>query len=158
MRTTRFLPLSRAPASADASVLCLAVTVQPGEASDLSGAVLAHLAVSGRGAGTLILAVDGDIDDDCLRSVCALHEGLRARGIRFRLVAETRQLAAPAADTTVAALPVHPSLRCAVLAACAALPGPGLVNAQVHAAMSAPVEELRLAPCQDEWDASSEVA
>ncbi|MGH3282587.1 MAG: hypothetical protein ACRDNW_26115 [Trebonia sp.] len=144
MRTTRFLPLARAKASAEASVLCMAVTVQASEAGDLSSAVLARLAESGRDTGTLVLAIDGDIDASCLQTVCALHAGLRARGIQFRLVAGAPELVTSAAGTTVTALEVHSSLRSAVLTACAALPGPGLVNAQVRAALSAPVEQLSL--------------
>jgi hypothetical protein len=158
VRTTRFLPLSRAKARAEASVLCMAVTVQPSEAGDLRSAVLARLAESGRDTGTLVLAIDGDIDASCLQTVCALHEGLRARGIQFRLVTGTQDLMTSASDATVSALEIHSSLRSAVLTACAALPGPGLMNAQVRAALSAPVEQLSLAPGEDEWEASSEVA
>jgi hypothetical protein len=152
MRSYRFLPLSRA----EAPVLCLTATVRPGGANDLSGALLARLAESARDVGTVVLAPDGDIDTTCLQAVCALHERLRASGIQLRLVAgkqeQAQQLRASSVSETVTALPVHPSLRSAVLAACAALAGPGLVNARVRAALSAPVEQLRLG--HDGWDVS----
>ncbi len=160
MRITRFLPLSRTEAGAAASVLCLAATVGPGTAGDLGGAVLARLAGSAGDVGTVVLAPDGDIDAACLEGMSALHEELRARGIQLYLVIgtpETAQLLrTPAAGPTVTPLAVHPSLRSAVLAACAALPGPGLVNAQIRAALSAPVERLCLAP--DQAHAASAVA
>jgi hypothetical protein len=155
----RILSLSRAEASAAASVLCLAATVRRGSASDLPGAVLARLAESARDVGTVVLAPDGDIDTGCLAAICALHEGLRARGIQLRLVSGTpetaQQLRTSAVSTTVTALAVHPTVRSAVLTAYAALPGPGLVNAQVRAALSAPVEQLCLD--QDEAKAAPDV-
>jgi hypothetical protein len=160
VRRTRFLPVARAKARRQTSVVCLAATVTPGKAEELSNAVLARLAGSGPDAGTVVLALDGDIDSGCLQTVCTLHEGLQERGIRFRVVIgaqeAAQELRASAVSATVTALEVHPCLRSAVLAACAALPGPGLVNAQVRAALSTPVEHLHLA--RDEWDSASEVA
>jgi hypothetical protein len=159
MCITRFLPLSRTEAGAAASVLCLAATVAPETAGDLGGAVLARLAGSGCEVGTVVLVPDGDIDAAGLETMCTLHERLRARGIRLYLVIgtpETAQLLRTStAGTTVTALAVHPSLRSAVLAACAALPGPGLVNAQIRAVLSAPVE--RLCPAPDQAHAAAAV-
>ncbi len=147
MRSPRFLPPPGA-ASPKAPVLCLAATLQPGQASDLSGAVLARLAESGYGAETVVLALDGDIDADRLKAVCSLHECLRAHGTRLRLVIEANEAAgqpqAPAASEAAAPLMIHPSLRSAVLAAYAALPGPGLVDAQVRTALSVPAERVHL--------------
>jgi hypothetical protein len=145
MRSSPFPPQARP----EAAVLCLAATIWPGgRANDLSGAVLARLDESVSGVGAVVLAPDGDIDTTCLRAICVLHERLRARGIQLRLVTTTqeqaKQLLTSAVNGTVTSLAVHPSLRSAVLAACAALPGPGLVNAGVRAALSAPVEQLRL--------------
>jgi hypothetical protein len=41
---------------------------------------------------------------------------------------------------------IHPSLRAAVLASYAALPGPGLVTTDVRAALTEPAESLSLGP------------
>ena len=139
--------------STEAAVLCLEATLKPGGAAGVNRAVLAHLAESAQPAGTVILALDGDVNEGCLEALRPLDGALRARGIGLRLVMTTPGTApgtgapcpgAPAMSAGAASPPVHGSMRTAVLAVYAGLPGPGLVNAQVRAALSAPVEYLRL--------------
>ncbi|MGH3170046.1 MAG: hypothetical protein ACRDN0_29705, partial [Trebonia sp.] len=152
-RRKRFLSLSREETGPAASVLCLVATLRPGMASHLCGAVLARLAESADDVGTVVLAPEGDIDTGCLASMCVLHESLHARGIQLRLVIGTQEMtekfrASAVTVTAATATPapaVHPSLRAAMLAAFAALPGPGLVNSRVRASLAPPVEELCLA-------------
>lgn len=142
------LSLSREETSSAAAVLCLVVTLRPGMAGHLCAAVLERLAESADDVGTVVLAPEGDIDAGCLRSICVLHESLHARGVQLRLVIETPEMTEKfraSAATATAAPAVHPSLRAAVLAAFAALPGPGLVNSRVRASLAPPVEELCLA-------------
>ncbi len=145
MRSSRFLPPPRGAAGTGAPVLCLAATCTADRASELSGAVLARLARSGHRAQTVVLALDGDIDAGCLRAMRALDECLHASGTRLRLVIEASDAArqSPSAGgEPFPSLTIHPSVRSAVLAGYAAIHGPGLVNAEVRAVLSAPAERV----------------
>jgi len=143
----RFLAPPSAGASPEAVMLRLTATVEPGQAGDLASTVLARAARPGAGASTIVLVLDGTVDSDCLEALALLQDRLRALGTCLRLVIGPRgsgQPREPAASTSVTSLAIHPSLRSAVLAVFAARLGPGLVTAQVRAALSAPAEPLHV--------------
>lgn len=148
MRKPLFLVQSRAEGTSEASVLCLAATAEPGRADDVTSAVLAR-ATSGVPGGTVVLALDGAVDADCLEALCSLQERLHALGMCLRLAVgpdePRRQLRKEAASRPVTSLAIHPTLRSALLATYAACLGPGVVTAQVRAALAVPAELLQAA-------------
>ena len=148
MRKPLFLVQSRAEGTSEASVLCLAATAEPGRADDVTSAVLAR-ATSGVPGGTVVLALDGAVDADCLEALCSLQERLHALGMCLRLAVgpdePRRQLRKEAASRPVTSLAIHPTLRSALLATYAAYLGPGVVTAQVRAALAVPAEPLQAA-------------
>jgi hypothetical protein len=129
--------------------LCLAATVGPRQFGDLASAVLARTAAGpGPQAGTvvLVLVLDGDIDAGWPEALGLLGQRLSALGTCLRLVITPQGAARQLRGEASASLAIHPNLRSAMLAAYAARLGPGLVTAQVRAALSAPAEPLRLRP------------
>ena len=149
MRKPLFLVQSRAEGTSEASVLCLAATAEPGRTDDVTSAVLARAATSGVPGGTVVLALDGAVDADCLEALCSLQERLHALGMCLRLAVgpdePRRQLRKEAASRPVTSLAIHPTLRSALLATYAAYLGPGVVTAQVRAALAVPAEPLQAA-------------
>jgi hypothetical protein len=88
----------------------------------------------------LDLAGSAGADGNDCAALRWLQEQLAAAGSRLWLAAAPCAVAAPLAEHGVAGL--HPSRRAAVLALFAALPGPGVVTAEVRAALAAPPEPL----------------
>ena len=149
MRNPLFLARSRAEGTSEASVLCLAATAEPGRADDVTSAVLARAGTLGVRGGTVVLALDGAIEPDCLEALCSLQERLRSLGMCLRLAVgpdePRRQLRKEAASRPVTPLAIHPTLRSALLASYAACLGPGVVTARVRAALAVPAEPLQAA-------------
>jgi hypothetical protein len=145
-----FLAQSRAEGPSEASVLCLAATAEVGRADDVTNAVLARAATSRVPGGTVVLALDGTVDADCLEALCSLQERLRALGMCLRLAVgpdePRRRLRKEAASGPATSLAIHPTLRSALLATYASCLGPGVVTAQVRAALAVPAEPLQAAP------------
>jgi hypothetical protein len=155
VRKPRFLAPSTAAGTSEALVLCLAATVQRGQTDDVTSTVLARAAESGAREGTVVLALDGAVDAECLQSLCSLQDRLRALGMCLRLaICPEEPGRQPRKQTAMRAtsLAIHPTLRSALLATYAARLGPGLVTAQVRAALSVPAEPLqvRVPFCDDE--------
>ena len=156
VRKPQFLALSRTEGAPEGFVLCLAATVEPGQADDLTSTVLARAAECRAWGGTVVLALDGAVDAGCLEALCCLQEGLRTLGMCLRLAISPeeprRQLRRVAGSLPVTSLAIHPTLRSALLATYATRLGPGLVTAQVRAALSAPAEPLQVRDrfCDDE--------
>jgi hypothetical protein len=133
-------------------ILRLSGAAPPGQAGMLATAVLARLADYGT-AATVVLELEGarEIDAAGREALCFLHAALRARGSSLRVVVAARHARealcgggpGPSAD----GLAVHPSMRSAVLAAYAELPGPGLVDAGVLADLAEPPEPLHRTAC-----------
>jgi anti-anti-sigma regulatory factor len=125
--------------------LRLSGAVRPGLAGELAAAVLARAAECG-GAATVVLELAGtaEIDAAGRAALCSLHSELRALGTSLRLVVTDR---AAREALRGGGLAVHPSMRCAVLAAYAELPGPGLVTPGVRAALAEPPEPLGRGAC-----------
>lgn len=150
MQKPLFLAQSRAEGTSEASVLCLAATAEVGRADEVTSAVLARAATSGVPGGTVVLALDGAVDADCLEALCSLQERLRALGMCLRLAVgpdePRRQLRKEGASRPVTSLAIHPTLRSALLATYAACLGPGVVTAQVRAALAVPAEPLQATP------------
>ena len=126
----------------------LAVSVSPGQAAGLVSAVKARVEAEGHTIGTVIVILREDgTRDGMLRAVLSeLDDELRHRGFRFRLVTREADLRQQMADLGQGAaagrLAVHETLRSAVLASYAELPGPGLVTSAVRTALVAHAEPL----------------
>lgn len=150
MRKPLFLAQSRAEDTSEASVLCLAATAEPGRADDVTSAVLARAATSEVSRGTVVLALDGAVDTDCLEALCSLQERLRALGMCLRVAVgpdePRRQLRKEEVSRPVTSLAIHPTLRSALLATYAAHLGPGVVTAPVRAALAVSAEPLQAVP------------
>ena len=127
-------------------VLRLACTLTGDRAGGLTEAVLARLAGPGQRAGTVVLELDGaGLDDDARAALCALRAVLRRGGTDLRLVVTSRAARdglAAAAEHRIGPEWVHDCARAAMLAAFAKVPGPGLVDAAVRAALAAPPDTL----------------
>jgi anti-anti-sigma regulatory factor len=138
------------PARSHVPVLGLTSTLQPGEAGLLTDRVLARVLGGGQvGTVVLDLTTADDIDADGCTALHALHESLRSIGTQLRVVAHGAvrdRLRAAGLTQRLGRGAIHPSLRAAVLASYAALPGPGLVTTDVRAALTEPAESLRLGP------------
>jgi len=142
----RAAPASPAVRRSPVPVLRLACTLTAGRAGGLAEAVLARLAGSGQRAGTVVLELDGaGLDDDARAALCALRALLLRGGTDLRLVVTSREARnglAAAADHRIGPEGVHDCARAAMLAAFAKVPGPGLVDAAVRAALAAPADTL----------------
>lgn len=158
---TRALTLEHVGAPA---VLRLRITLAPGLAEVLAEAVLARVLAGNRAVGTLVLdlGTGAEIDAATCDALHALDDRLRALGTRLRLVTGSAQVRDRLRDSglnhRLGSEAIHPSLRAAVLASYAGLPGPGLVTAEIRAAMAAPAEPLGQPPrcfTPRGWGASS---
>jgi hypothetical protein len=165
---TRFLPLPVTPAAPGWAALArlgtpapapqaaarwiplvrLACTLAAGQGSVLASAVLARVTRPGQQVGTVVLdlGTGACIDDQAREALCSLRAALRRQGTSLRLVIASPSVraalstAGPAGRISPDML--HPTLRAAVLATYAGLPGPGLATAQVRAALAMPAEQL----------------
>lgn len=126
----------------------LALTLAHGEGGRLARAVVARVAGSRFPVGTVVLALQNTapIDEEGRETLGAVAGGLAELGVKLRLA-----IAAPGVRKLwqeqskghlAGVLPVHPSLRCAVLASYAALPGPGLVTGSVRSDLAQPAEHV----------------
>ena len=127
-------------------VLRLTCTLAGDQIDGLVPAVLARLA-GFRRVGTVVLELDSGAELDCRarQALCGLQALLDRRGTDLRLVITTRQTRddlAAAAEHRIGPDVVHDSPRAAMLAAYALLPGPGLVDAGMRAALAAPPATL----------------
>jgi hypothetical protein len=132
----------------DVSWLGFSCPLAPGQARPAVRAALDRVLSAGAPVDTVILDLTGatGIEDDDCASLCWLHERLQPLGARLWLAAIPRPLADRFREHGVTGVlgagAIHPSRRAAVLAAFAALPGPGLVTSQVRAALMVPPEAL----------------
>lgn len=127
-------------------VLRLACTLTGDRIDGLAPAVLARLA-GFRRVGTVVLELDGGTELDCQarQALCGLWALLQRRGTDLRLVIVSRQARdglAGATEHPIGADVLHDSARAAILAAYAQVPGPGLVDAVIRAALAAPPDTL----------------
>jgi hypothetical protein len=128
-------------------VLRLAATLAAGQGSGLASAVLAQVA-SGGLVGTVVLELENitAIDDDGRDALHGLGRGLAGLGVRLRLAIVSPQVRrlwlADSRMHRAEPIPVHPNLRCAVLACYAMLPGPGLVTDAVRADLERPAQRV----------------
>ena len=133
-------------------LLRLGLTLEAGQAGALTEVVLARVLSCRRGVETVVLDLGpgADLDASTCEALHALHDRLRALSTRLWLVAaagHTRERLRDSGLThRLGSGAIHPSLRAAVLATYAAMPGPGLVTEDVRAALAAPAEPLRLLP------------
>jgi MFS superfamily sulfate permease-like transporter len=151
LRTARRARRSTAGASSGPTgILCLglSMTLENGRAHRLVDAVLDRVSGSALTVGTVVLDLraDADPDADSRAALLSLHRKLASMGTRLRIATASRPLASRLRE---AGFPqqlgpdaIHDSVRSAVLATYAALPGPGLVTAQVRAALDNPVEAV----------------
>lgn len=143
-------PVPRSPAHLP--ILALACTLEPGQATPVIGAVLTRVLAEPRPPGTVILDLGTATDLDACGgdALDGLLERLTGLGIRFRLASASAKVRAQLADTGLAShlgrSGIQPSLRAAVLAVYAALPGPGLVTPEIRAALVTPAEPVGPAP------------
>lgn len=137
------------------TVLRLAAVLEPAVAELLTEAVLARVLACGRDVGTVVLDLGPgtEIEAESCAALHALHDCLRRLGTRLRLAAASAQARELFRSTglthQLGAGAIHPSLRSAVLATYAELPGPGLVTGDVRAALAKPAHPLALAPPAD---------
>jgi hypothetical protein len=130
-------------AGGGAQVLRLAATVAPGRAGEVALAVADRAAQAGAAVIVLDLGQSSDLGAGERSELCALRDTLRAGGRRLRLVAAAREARRElAGQGPQEPLDVHPTLRSAVLATYAELPGPGLVVGSIKAELEVPAEPL----------------
>jgi MFS superfamily sulfate permease-like transporter len=136
--------------AATAEILCLglSISLKTGQIHRLADTICDRVLGSARAVGTVILDLraDAGIDADSRAALLSLHRRLASMGTRLRIAAACRQLAAHLREDDLqrhlGADAIHDSVRSAVLATYASLPGPGLVTAQVRAALDTPVESV----------------
>lgn len=147
LRLSRFNP-ARPPAPGY-PVLHLTVAPAAGQAGEVASTVLARVASCGGEVGAVILTLEVDPPPSSVpcEALYALGRGLRESCIRLHLVISDRdalesveQYSPKGMESPLAA---HPSLRSAVLASYAELPGPALVTAAIRAALVTPAEPLQ---------------
>ena len=139
-----------APAPAPVPVPCLGLSAPVGArpAEAIVGAVLRRVGGAAGGVATVVLDM-GEATEvspaDCA-ALLALHRRLASAGTRLRLAgagpAAWHCLQAGGVVEALGPAAGHPTLRSAVLAACADQPGPALCTAQVRALLAAPAEPL----------------
>ena len=128
----------------------VAMTAVPGQSKELAGAVTACVAAEGAEVGTIIVIVRGQGDRDAALpgALRALDGELHQAGIRLRLVTADshlrRQLAEPGGPGAAGPLDVHATLRTALLASYAELPGPGVVTSSVRTALARQAEAVAI--------------
>jgi hypothetical protein len=132
--------------------LGLSISLAGGQTERLADSIVDRVLSCGRPVGTVVLDVGSasGIDADSHAALLALHHRLRSLGTQLRIAAASHQLAGrlgqaggpgePGLPEYLSPDAIHDSFRSAVLAAYAALPGPGLVTAQVRAALDTPLE------------------
>ena len=136
------------PSPAHLPILALACTLEPEQATPVIGAVLTRVLAERRPLGTVILdlGTGTDLDDCGAEALQCLLDRLAGCGIRFRLASASAKVRAQLADAGLAGClgraGLQPSLRAAVLAVYAALPGPGLVTPEIRAALATPAEPV----------------
>jgi MFS superfamily sulfate permease-like transporter len=136
--------------TATAEILCLglSISLETGPIHRLADTICDRVLGSARPVGTVILDLraGADIDADSRAALLSLHRRLASMGTRLRIATACRQLAARLREDDLprhlGADAIHDSVRSAVLATYAALPGPGLVTAHVRAALDIPVEAV----------------
>ncbi len=138
----RTAPVPSARPRSPLPVLRLTGTLAGDQADSLVPAVLARVA-GFRRVGTVVLELDNAAVLDCRarQALCGLRSLLERRGTYLRLVITSRQARddlATAAEHRIGPDVVHDSARAAMLAAYAQVPGPGLVDAGMRAALAAP--------------------
>jgi hypothetical protein len=128
--------------------LGLSISLATGQTHRLADSIVDRVLSCAGPVGTVVLDVRAasDIDADSRVALLSLHGRLRSVGTQLRIATASHQLAVRLRE---AGLPqqlspdaIHDSFRSAVLAAYAALPGPGLVTAQVRAALDTPLERV----------------
>jgi MFS superfamily sulfate permease-like transporter len=136
--------------TAAAEILCLglSISLEAGQIHRLADTICDRVLGSTRPVGTVVLDLraGADIDADSRTALLSLHRRLASMGTRLRIATACRQLAARLREDDLprhlGADAIHDSVRSAVLATYAALPGPGLVTAQIRAALDIPVEAV----------------
>jgi hypothetical protein len=132
----------------------LHLTVAPAadQAREVAGTVMARVASCGGEVGAVILTLEGNPHPSSMpcEELCALGRRLQQSRIRLYLVISARDarqnIERYRPEDMESPLAVHPTLRSAVLASYAALPGPGLVTAAIRAALITPAEPLESRP------------
>jgi MFS superfamily sulfate permease-like transporter len=128
--------------------LGLSISLATGQTQRLADSIVDRVLSCAGPVGTVVLDVRtaSDIDAGSRAALLALHGRLGSLGTQLRIATASHQLAVRLRQV---GLPeqlspdaIHDSFRSAVLAAYAALPGPGLVTAQVRAALDTPVEPV----------------
>lgn len=128
--------------------LSLSCSLAPGRAWPAASAALARVLGSSPPPRVVILELTvAELDSDAAAALGWLRDRLRRAGSRLWLAAASgpacQQLQRAGAADWLGPDAVHHSLRAAVLAVHAALPGPGLVTADLRAALATPAEPLR---------------
>ena len=135
-------------------IVCLRLTCQlsSGTAADVVQAVIDRVHAAGPPPCIVVLDLrhTGAIDDDARRALQTLHDVLAQSQSRLRLAhpaAEARAtLAIDGPLGTISPEDVHGSLRQALLAAYASLPGPALVTSATRRLLTEPPESLSPLP------------
>ena len=147
MRFSWFRPAR--PSAPEYQVLQLTVAPATDQAGETASKVMARLASCGDAVGAVILTLEGDLHPSSMprEALYALGCGLQASSIRLHVVIGARDarqsLEQCRLDGTESPLAVHPTLRSAVLASYAELPGPALVTAAVRAALVTPAAQVQ---------------
>jgi hypothetical protein len=139
-----------APQPGTSAIPCLGLSISlaTGQTQRLADSIVDRVVSCAGPVGTVVLDVRSasDIDADSRAALLGLHGRLGSLGTQLRIATASHQLAVRLRQ---AGLPpplspdaIHDSFRSAVLAAYAALPGPGLVNAHVRVALDTPVEPV----------------
>ena len=134
------------PRPSPVPVLRLTCTPTDDQMAGLVPGVLARLAGSQQ-VGTVVLEFGNgaDLNQGTRQALCGLRSLLERRGTDLRLVITSRQARealATAAEHRLGPEVVHDCARAAVLAAYAQVPGPGLVDGAMRAALAAPPDAL----------------
>jgi hypothetical protein len=138
------------PGAGTSTIPCLGLSISlaTGQTQRLADRIFDRVLSCAGPVGTVVLDVRtaSDIDADSRAALLALHGRLGSLGTQLRIATASHQLAVRLRQV---GLPeqlspdaIHDSFRSAVLAAYAALPGPGLVTAQVRAALDTPLEPV----------------
>ncbi len=145
---------SRAAARARARIqipyLGMTTSLEGCRGSDLADAVLRRVLRCGCPVGTVVLDLGpaATLEPETCAAILLLHQRLTAIGTRLRLAASTRGLVNCLADAGVVQQlgrdTIHPSFRCAALAAYAAQPGPGLAVGRIRTELEAQAEIIDL--------------
>jgi MFS superfamily sulfate permease-like transporter len=137
---------------AQAQLTCLAVTcsLEGGQAGRLADEIVRRVLHSSYPVGTVVLDLGpvSSIDAEACAAILSVHQRLTTTGTRLRLAASARGLPDGLADAGITQQlgrdAIHPSVRSAMLAAYAALPGPGLVIGQIKSALDTEAEFISL--------------